>query len=360
MLTSRNLPLRIQAPVREKRSPARRQCNRMLGKLEKLRRELAQWQALKPRLEKQYHEELGPLLQDISCLHEQLVLHLDRFYACRGFSRPEREQMARFIRDQSGELIRRFGRNELKPLYDRYSTIDFDTGVREAREFANKLARSLFEHELGRVLDDGFDLCDPTMVEQLQAKRKQQQVEKTAREPCAAIRRQTPEEADITPSLKAVYRQLITILHPDREPDARERERKTELMQQLTSAYRARDLLGLLELQLAVVQVDQYPVKPLSGEHLKHFHTLLVRQQHELEAELQRVSLPLRRMVGLEHYPVVRPEQMLPLLAQTVLEYRQQRHALETALAGLTTVRNIRAWLADDASSLSAPASFLL
>src|SRR5436305_2095545 len=38
-------------------------------------------------------------------------------------------------------------------------------------------------------------------------------------------------------SLGAVYRRLVKELHPDREPDQAERERKSRIMQDITAAY---------------------------------------------------------------------------------------------------------------------------
>ena len=61
---------------------------------------------------------------------------------------------------------------------------------------------------------------------------------------------------DASRSLRAVYRQLASALHPDREQDERERQRKTRLMQRVNVAYGKQDLLQLLTLQLEIEQID--------------------------------------------------------------------------------------------------------
>jgi len=335
-------------------SPAQREFNRTVTKLDRLCDELEQWQGLKLAGEKKYREALEPVLQEINHLNEQWVLHFDRFYGRTGFSRLQKEKMAHFIRTQSRELISRFGYNQLKPLYDRYSAVDFDTGVEKAHELANDLARNMLACEFGIALDEGFDLNDPVMVERLQEKLGQQTEmapeeqdslhEKSAlKQPAEG--RQPVREADISQSLKSVYRQLTTTLHPDREPDRRERARKTLLMQQVTTAYRTGDLFKLL--QLAVEQIDRQYINCLPAMRLQHFNTLLSRQLPALEDAVCRASRPLREMVGISSYASVKPDQILPLLDQAILEHRQRLRQLETELFGLDTVQKIKAWLAD-------------
>ena len=48
-------------------------------------------------------------------------------------------------------------------------------------------------------------------------------------------------------SIREVYRKLAGALHPDRESDPQERERKTALMQRVNQAYAKNNLLQLLD-----------------------------------------------------------------------------------------------------------------
>ena len=57
-------------------------------------------------------------------------------------------------------------------------------------------------------------------------------------------------------AVREIFRKLASALHPDRETDPGERARKTALMQRANVAYAANDLLGLLELQFEVDQID--------------------------------------------------------------------------------------------------------
>jgi hypothetical protein len=81
------------------------------------------------------------------------------------------------------------------------------------------------------------------------------------RKPSAAApareERHAVEADQLKQSVRDIFRKLTSQLHPDREPDAAERARKTALMQRVNVAYAANDLLALLELQLEVEQIDQ-------------------------------------------------------------------------------------------------------
>ena len=101
--------------------------------------------------------------------------------------------------------------------------------------------KAILEQEFGVTLDDDeFDLSNPeAMVERLaekaqeqrrQAEERRPQRKKTAKQ-LAKETREQEEAASISKSIQAVYRQLVAALHPDREPDPTERDRKTELMQ---------------------------------------------------------------------------------------------------------------------------------
>ena len=64
-------------------------------------------------------------------------------------------------------------------------------------------------------------------------------------------------------SVRDVYRKLVSALHPDREADGAERERKTALMQRANQAYERNDLLELLDDRVgtrATLITSQLPV----------------------------------------------------------------------------------------------------
>ncbi|MFX4717623.1 molecular chaperone DnaJ, partial [Acinetobacter baumannii] len=84
----------------------------------------------------------------------------------------------------------------------------------------------------------------------------------------------------------SIYRQLASALHPDREPDPVERERKSALMSQANAAYERGDLTALLQLQLQAAQVDEAHIAQMADDKLAALSLLLKDQVKTLEGEL--------------------------------------------------------------------------
>ncbi|AJZ59188.1 dnaJ domain protein [Paraburkholderia fungorum] len=140
--------------------------------------------------------------------------------------------------------------------------------------------KSALEAMLGVELGDDVDMSSPgdvlqrahAQMEQLQA---QDALENQAREARRAKQKKTPrqlaaetreqvEQAELSLSIREVYRKLASALHPDRETDPQERERKTTLMQRANQAYSKNSLLQLLELQLELEHIDQSAINSMN------------------------------------------------------------------------------------------------
>ena len=97
--------------------------------------------------------------------------------------------------------------------------------------------------------------------------------------------------------MREVFRKLVSELHPDRETDPVEYARKTEAMQRVNQAYKAGDLLALLEMQLRIEQIDPAALAGLAEERLRHYIHVLEEQSRRLRDELAEFVAPFARMV---------------------------------------------------------------
>jgi hypothetical protein len=97
--------------------------------------------------------------------------------------------------------------------------------------------------------------------------------------------KQEQEKLDAQSTLKTIFRQLASALHPDRETDEKEKERKSQLMIQVNAAYKNKDLSRLLQLQLEVAQIDVNLLEKTSDSQLKTFNKILSEQVEELKEE---------------------------------------------------------------------------
>ena len=106
------------------------------------------------------------------------------------------------------------------------------------------------------------------------------------------------EQLDAQATMRTLYRQLASALHPDRESDPEERTRKTELMSQANAAYERQDLATLLKLQLQTTALDAKAISRMAEEKLRAMGTLLKQQLATLEAELRQCEMRASHALG--------------------------------------------------------------
>ena len=176
----------------------------------------------------------------------------------------------------------------------KYSDSDFDAQKQDMQDDIKSMMKDMFNVDIG---DDDLDFSSPeSLFAKVAHKMKQnfQQQEnedeppkrKKSAKTLAKEEAQKKVEQEISQSIKAVYRQLASYLHPDKEQDPKERTRKTSLMQKINIAYKNKDLLTLLELQLEAEQIDQSAIDNMPEERIMHYNKVLTDQVSELKQEI--------------------------------------------------------------------------
>ncbi|MDP3839807.1 MAG: hypothetical protein Q8Q54_12895, partial [Methylococcales bacterium] len=237
---------------KKKLSKAQKQFNQLIKKIAEQKQLLLEWQTTLPQYNQRLSESYTPLMTKFNQQRIEWLHLLDRAYHNNDFSNADKKKLRHLLGELSHELVVSHGQVEVTDLYNRYAADEqvllTETVMQDADvdvSFAKKIPK---------------DNAQPD--------------KKTAK--------QQQEQEKISKSIQSVYRQLVASLHPDREPDEQERERKTKLMQKVNVAYSKKDLLQLLELQLAVEQIDQAHLNNLSEDRLKHFNKVLQEQFTEL------------------------------------------------------------------------------
>ena len=144
----------------------------------------------------------------------------------------------------------------------------------------------------------------------------------------AAEEKKQAEERSITKAVRTLYMDLVKHLHPDREPDEAEKNRKTELLKQVTTAYEANELLTLLRLQLELNRIDQEHLETLADDQLRYYNTLLKDQVRELDQALLQEQVELQRFTGKPYYYTTTPAAM-------TYDYERQKQQLEAKIKEL-------------------------
>lgn len=324
-------------------SPAQQRFNQLLAELGKARASLAAWQQAGVDFAHALQDRLLPMERAVAEAQRACLFALDALLqdAPRGLrlSGRRRATLEGAVLDLCAELLDRgeTADPELVALHDRYSGHSHEAleAMREEDElaFMASLARRF---GIDAALEEAEGL-DPAALQarleaELQARVAAEQAAWAA-DPAAQRaerhrerareRAEAKRQVDLQASVRDIFRKLVRDLHPDRETDPVERDRKTALMQRINQAYEAGDLLTLLELQFQCEQLDPAKLAQLSAERLKHY-TAVLREQ------LKTVREQVRLQIGRIHAEWGLPPSFLPRLPADLdrwLERQLRMHA---------------------------------
>ncbi len=331
--------------------------NTLIKKIDEKRASLAAWQEIIPAYQKKYASDFIPLLETSQELQIEMVHFMDRACDQKGLTSPERRMIHDLISGMAGDLAVERNDEELKNIYNKHSGSDLD---KEAAASLNGL-KSMLEDVLDVDLGDDLDMSNPEEIfKRAQAHMHEQQTQfeaekqayeerqakqkKTAKQ-IAKETKQQAEEQQTSQSIRELYRKLASALHPDREPDPQECERKTGLMQRINQAYDKKNILLLLELQLELEHIDQTTINNISSSRLKHYNKILKEQLNELEHEIFVTEDMFKAQFGLSPFERLTPSTLMRNLAGEIVGIQQAIRELKSDLLAFQDIKNLKAWL---------------
>ena len=306
----------------KKLSTAQKQFNSLVKKIDSKKKLLREWQDTLPVYQQQHDSEYLPLVATINQHKWQFAVLLDQHYGNPLFKKTDKGKLKHLIVSVCESLFDGSDETEqLKTIFNRYSDDDYDTLLKNTHEDIEMVMKGFAKELFDIEVDHDVDLSSPEafqahIKEKLDQRQAQQAADAESVKPRKKTKRQLEkelrlqeEEALASKSIQEVYRKLVAVLHPDREPDEQERQRKTELMQKVNNAYDKKDLLKLLELQLEIEQIDLAHLGAIADTRLKHFNKILKEQPEKVDEEseeeeqyteeeealLERVSAIFRR-----------------------------------------------------------------
>lgn len=314
------------------RTPSKGQkaFNALIDKIEKRRASLAEWELFGEEFQRKYNNEFAPLLSRFNAVRIELVHRLDRAFDTKGLTKGERRTIEELITHIAGNLLASVDDPAIAEIHRRYSADDIELASPE----------DVMPH-----LQDPPDRQDEREREHRQARDDYHAHRKKSPKREAAEERARAEEAEVHLSIREVYRKLASALHPDREIDPVERERKAGLMQRVNIAYASRSLLDLLEIQLELEHIDQAALDNISEDRLKRWNTILKEQLSELETELAEVELSFLVKSGLSPTATASPKNAKRALTANINDVREYIKAFERDIRLLDDGSGLKPWL---------------
>lgn len=333
-------------------SKAQKKFNSLIKKIDAQKKILVNWGNSKTKISQRVNGEHQPLLDSFNQARAEMVYLLDRAHGDSFFKKTDKAKLKALICDMAAELIQE-GMDELKEIYNRYNHTDFDSEAEEIEADMTDKMKSMMEEMFGFEMDDADFSSPEAMREALEQKFKAQfEQQESNRKPRKKTAKQLEKEArekeeaqNASKSIQEVFRKLVAVLHPDREPDEAERERKTKLMQRVNEAYQKKDLLQLLALQLELEQIDQSNLNTIAEDKLKHFNKVLQEQLDELMQEINEIEFPFRMMLGAPPYIKLTPDDVLKALSRDIRELQKSLKDIEREIKELQNPLTLKAML---------------
>jgi hypothetical protein len=325
-------------------SPEHRRFQALLGKTEKARGKLQQWQEQAPLFAQMHAERVKPLETSLIAERRAWAFELEQILLSQRWSKADAATLTRMICDTAGSLIDAGDAPdaELKALHDRHADIDFDTEAQQQLDAMKAMMEATTGIDLG---DEPVESADELFARAHAGMAKAQAEFQEHNPPGRSRRKKGPTAAQkqaeqraeedrqrISQTVREVYRKLAATLHPDRMPaDASEAQRResTDAMARANTAYAAGDLLALLSLQLQIEQVDVAHAANVAASQVRHFNQVLAEQLAELEAEIDSRQQALCMGFGLFVERRLDPAKLGVLLQEEVRDIEAARFELD-------------------------------
>lgn len=285
--------LQVLPPGPTTLSPAARAFNLQLARIDKLKAQLDELDTLGQQHRAERHRWVSPLQAQHTRRLRELVQALDERLQGKSLSRLQRDTAVDVLCSLAERLVEE-GEADMAAIHDRHSR----RTLAQKKQDAADAMRARLEEALGQPLGDapadasleellhaGMERLRQSMDEEQEQKRATAQARKARKKPGAAQSQAQAQQADADTLLRTLFRQLASALHPDREADPQQRERKNALMSEANAAYGRKDLVTLMQLQLRAALVEAGAVARMADDKLAALTLLLKQQVADLERE---------------------------------------------------------------------------
>lgn len=354
------LGLRVQPPDNDSLTPAQQAFNQLLARIETVSGQMARLQAWSDRHRHAHMQVLYEAANQTAHLYKSLLLLLHERVQTADLT----AQQQRMAHQQMRRLIAQLNPSsdaQVQALHALYHEEDAAHDAEQDRVLAAQRLREKIEAAMGQPLHNPSLYQSPDEVLAAGMRQWQQQhdadearkaakraARKAQRRP-AAHQQHVQQQSDAKSAIRTVYRQLASLLHPDREMDPQAQQRKTRLMGEVNAAYDRQDLTTLLHLQLQVAQVDPQHMARMSHDKLAAMSVLLKEQLAALQDDVWQLQSRLSQELGVA-LDLQSTEDTWTQALQRIQADR--RYALERLEADLRRVQHdseLKRWLKEQA-----------
>ncbi len=351
--------LALRASEQTQLSPAQKRFNDLLARIEQLTHAVQRLQAWADQHRHAHVQALYQASQQTRALRKSLLLFLhDQLHSADLTAQQQR--MARNKLRSLVDLLSPLADPQVQALADLYAQGDDDQDEAQELAEAAERVREKIEAALGQPIENPSQYRTPEAMvaagmrqwqRQQQADDERKAAKRAARKAKNKPAQETAElqQTDAKTTLRTIYRQLASALHPDREPDEPERQRKTALMSEVNAAYEKADLTTLMRLQMQVTQVDPGTNARMADDKLAAMCLLLKEQVTALEDDLEQMQFRLSRELCIQVRADADEAVMTQALQRMQADQRHEVDSLEADLRRIQSEAELKRWLKEQA-----------
>ena len=354
------LGLRVQLAKDASLSAAQDRFNQLLLRIDEATQQLERLQAWSDRHRHAHMQLLYEAAKHTARLHKSMLLFLhDQLHT--GDLTAQQQRMAR---QQIRRLIATLDTSsdaQVQALDAVYREDDAAHNAAQDSALAAQRLREKIEAAMGQPLYNPnlYQTPDEVLAAGMrqwqqqniadEARKAAKRAARKAQRRSAAHPQQGPQHSDAKGAIRTVYRQLASLLHPDREMDPQAQERKTRLMGEVNAAYERNDLTTLLRLQLQVAHVDPQHLARMSNDKLAAMSALLKEQLAALQGDVRQLQSQLTRELDLALDAQFSDEVWTQGLQRIQADRRYALARLEADLQRIQQGSELKRWLKEQA-----------
>jgi hypothetical protein len=353
--------LSVLPPEQARLSAAAKAFNLQLKRIDKLKSQLQEIDALSRAHRMAWHERVSPLEKRQRELMREMVLFLDDRLSGKVLTARQRDT-ARTLLCSMARTLASGGDAEMAAVHDRHSPQTLAEAEREETDAWRAQLEAALGEPLGAPDEDVSpeEMLRAAMERLRQAEEAEQahrraaaEKRKARKKPSAAQAHAQAQMEDATTTLRQLFRQLASALHPDRETDAQRRLTKTALMSEANAAYERQDLVALMQIQQRAALADPLAAARLSDDKLAALTQLLKQQVAELERERAARQQQLAMEFDVPMGWSATPDTLQTVLAQRVMDLEEALSHMAEDLERLHDDAALKRWLAQERKAMS-------
>lgn len=301
-----------------------------------------------------YWGTVRPLEDEREKLMRDMALWLDMRLQSKGLSNKQRWMAREMICNLTSDLAMG-GDAAMRTLHDRHSVKTLADEENAALAGMQQFMKKILGYAMRSFPSANNN--EPVELEPLQTidsdciqRPSCSYVHATAQQKCEKSAAQTMAEQlahDAEETLRTIYRQLVSSLHPDRESDLKERERKTALMKEVNTAYERKDLHVLLRLQMRVNLSHTSKMATFAREKVNALINLLKERTQFLEQQVYEIQRQMRFEFGLSDYQHISAAVLKRHLMTQKQNLESDIHMISRDLQRVQNDSELKRWLSE-------------